>query len=121
MAKVEAPEPEEETVDDALPPEQEERIVTKVVDRVKSVLSDIVGTPKVAEEEEPEVEEKVTKEPTTVKEIETDMEAQVREALKKIGAEEEHQKQHETLKKEAERPPVQVGRVTRALWGGGEQ
>jgi hypothetical protein len=120
MAKAEAPEPPEEVDDDALPPEQEERIVTKVVDRVKSVLSDIVGTPKVAEEEEPEVEEKVTKEPTTVKEIETDMEAQVREALKKIGAEEEHQKQHETLKQEAERPPVQVGRVTRALWGGGE-
>jgi hypothetical protein len=120
MAKAEAPEPEEEVDDDALPPEQEERIVTKVVDRVKSVLSDIVGAP--SKDAEPVEEELAApaKEPTTVKEIETDMEAQVREALKKIGAEEEHQKQHETLKKEAERPPVQVGRVTRALWGGGE-
>jgi len=119
MAKAEAPEPDEETVDDALPPEQEERIVTKVVDRVKSVLADIVGKPaEVVEEAEPEPE-KVVKEPTTVKEIETDMEAQVREALKKIGAEEEHAKEHEKLKAEPERPPVTVGRVTRALWGDG--
>jgi hypothetical protein len=112
----ETPEPET----DALPPEQEERIVTKVVDRVKSVLSDIVGAPKEVETETEEVPEKGTKEPSTVKEIETDMEAQVREALKKIGAEEEHAKEHEKMKQEPEREPIQVGRVTRALWGGGK-
>ena len=44
----------------------------------------------------------------------------VRAALHKIGAEEEHQKEHEKLKAEPERPPVQVGRVTRTLWGGGD-
>ena len=109
--------PEETETAAELPPEQEDRIVDKVIAAVKGVLTQ----PKeVAEEIPEEAPEKVTKEPTTVKEIETDMEAQVREALKKIGAEEEHQKQHETLKQEAERPPVQVGRVTRALWGGGE-
>jgi len=113
----ETPPPEADETSAELPPEQEERIVDKVIAAVKGVLTQ----PKEVVDDEPVVEEKVTKEPTTVKEIETDMEAQVREALKKIGAEEEHQKQHETLKKEAERPPVQVGRVTRALWGGGEQ
>src|ERR1700677_424801 len=94
--------PAEET-DDALPPEQEERIVTKVVDRVKAVIGDIVGAPKEVADDPAEPEVKV-KEPTTVKEIETDMEAQVREALKKIGAEEEHAKEHEKLKAEPERP-----------------
>lgn len=112
--------PEETEPEDALPPEQEERIVDKVVDRVKSVISDIVGKPAELEDEVEEEPEKTAKEPTTVKEIETDMEAQVREALKKIGAEEEHQAEHQKLKAETERVPVQVGRVTRALWGDGQ-
>jgi hypothetical protein len=108
--------------DDALPPEQEERIVEKVVNRVKDVLTDIVGKPKeIADDDGTEDEpEAVTKEPTTVKEIETDFEAQVRKELAKIKAEDDHAAEHEKLKQEPERAPVQVGKVTRALWGGGE-
>lgn len=101
----------------ALPPEQEDRIVDKVVNKIKEIVLP-------AREADPVDEEIIdpdakVKEPTSVKEIENDMEAQVRTQLKKIGAEEEHAKEHEALKKEAERPPVTVGRVTRALWGDG--
>lgn len=109
--------PEETETAAELPPEQEERIVAKVVSKIKEIVlpaEEVVEDEPLVEEPEAKV-----KEPTTVKEIETDMEAQVRAALHKIGAEEEHQKQHETLNKEAERVPVQVGRVTRALWGDG--
>ncbi len=111
----------EETVETeakAIPPEQEDRIVDKVVNKIKEI---VLAPGEVIEDKADEVvEDAPVKEPTTVKEIENDMEAQVREALKKIGAEEEHAKEHEKLKAEAERPPVQVGRVTRALWGGGD-
>ncbi len=115
-------EAEPEVEDETLAPEDEDRIVDKVVDRVKAVLTDLVGKLKAEVEGEgvAEVEVEEKKEPSTVKEIETDMEAQVRKALEKIGADEEHAKQHETIKKEAERPPVTVGKVTRFLWGGGD-
>jgi hypothetical protein len=116
MTDTDTQEVETETKEAALPPEQEDRIVDKVVNKLK----EIVLAPAALVEDDPEDEtEVVTKEPTTVKEIETDMEAQVRAQLKKIGAEEEHAKEHEKLKTEPERPPVQVGRVTRALWGAG--
>jgi hypothetical protein len=116
----ETPEPDEKS---DLPPEQEERIVEKVVSKVKDTLRDIFPAAKSGDpepDEEPaEVPEE--KEPTTVKEIENDMEAQVRAAVEKIGAEEQHKQEHEKLKKEVERAPVQVGKVTRFLWGGGEK
>lgn len=106
----------EETETKALPPEQEDRIVDKVVNKLK----EIVLAPVALVEDETEVEvETPTKEPTSVKEIENDMEAQVRAQLKKIGAEEEHAKEHEKLKAETERPPVMVGKITRAMWGDG--
>jgi hypothetical protein len=111
---------EESTEENELPPEQEERIVDRVVDKVKSIVADLTGKPATVEEEVEEPPAAAVKEPTTIKEIETDMESQVRAALKKIGAEEEHAKEHEKLKAETERAPVQVGRVTRALWGTGE-
>ena len=107
----------EETTTTELPPEQETRIVDKVIAAVKGIIA---APGEVVEETgtDKEVDDKPAKEPTSVKEIENDMEAQVRAALKKIGAEEEHAKEHEKLKEaETERPPVQVGRVTRAIWG----
>ena len=115
-------EAEPDARDETLAPEDEDRIVDKVVDRVKAVLTDLVGKPKaeVEGEGEAEVEVEAKKEPSTVKEIETDMEAQVRKQLAKIMADEEHAKDHEKLKKEPERPPVTVGKVTRFLWGGGD-
>lgn len=102
----------------AIPPEQEDRIVDKVVNKIKEIVLAPGEILDEATKDEPD--DKPAKEPSSVKEIENDMEAQVRAQLKKIGAEEEHAKQHEALKKEIERPPVQVGRVTRALWGGGD-
>lgn len=101
-----------------LPPEQEDRIVDKVVDKVKGVIADIVGTPKAAVDDDDDDDEEIVKEPTTLREIENDMEAQVRDALDKIRGEEEAAEK--IPKKEAERVPVQVGRVTRALWGDGK-
>lgn len=97
-----------------LDPEERKSIVREVIDAVK----DIVKAPEAVTEEATEepTEEKV-KEPTTIREIEADAESAVREALKKVTAEEEHAKQHETLKKEIERPPIQYGKMTRALWG----
>ena len=107
----------EDDTSDALPPEQEERIVDKVVSKLKEFVKSPVDE---KEETDEEIAETVTKEPTTQRGIEEDMTAQVRAAMQKIGAEEEHQHEHEKLKKEIERPPVQVGKVTRFLWGGGE-
>jgi hypothetical protein len=112
--------PENEVADTeeaAIPPEQEDRIVDKVVNKLKDI---VLKPAEVLDDDEPEeVAEEVTKEPTTVKEIETDFEAQVRKELAKIKAEDDHAAEHEKLKAEPERPPVQVGRVTRALWGQG--
>lgn len=112
------PEETETETQAAIPPEQEERIVDKVVGKIK----EIIGKPAaIVEDEEPEDEaEEVTKEPTTVKEIETDFEAQVRKELAKIKAEDDHAAEHEKMKAEPERAPVQVGKVTRALWGDGQ-
>lgn len=111
-------EDEKETDTDApaLPPEQEDRIVDRVVNQIK----EIVLPPKAALDDAlTDDEEKEPKEPTSVKEIETDMESQVREQLKKIRAEGDHAAEHEKLRAEPEREPVTVGRVTRVLWGEG--
>lgn len=104
-----------------LPPEQEERIVDKVVSKVRGVISDLTGSKPVEKPEETEEDTETPPEPTSIKEIEADMESKVREALTKIGADEAHQKEHERLaamKKEPERQPVQMGKVTRWMWGG---
>jgi hypothetical protein len=108
----------EEETDEAteLPPAQEERIVDKVVNRVKQVVSEMLPA-KAAETEPVEEVAEPVKEPVTVREIEQDMESQVRAAVEKIGAEKEHAEAHEKIK-EAERAPVQAGKVTRFLWGG---
>lgn len=112
-------EPEVEENDDdvkAIPPEQEDRIVDKVVGKLKEI---VLAPADVLDDELDDEPDKVTKEPTSVKEIETDMEAQVRQQLRKIKAEDEHEEEHKKLKAEPEREPVTVGRVTRALWGDG--
>lgn len=112
--KEEEIEPEVET---ELPPEQEDRIVDKVVSKLKEIV--LAPAALLEDETEDDETEKTTKEPTSVKEVETDMEAQVRKELAKIKAEDDHAAEHEKLKAEPEREPVMVGRVTRALWGDG--
>lgn len=102
----------------AIPPEQEDRIVDKVVNKIKEIV--LAPGEKLEElTEDEDGDEDPVKEPTTVREIENDMEAQVRAQLKKIRAEEDHAAEHEKLKQEPEREPVTVGKVTRALWGNG--
>ena len=114
-------ETQEETTEE-LPPEQEERIVDKVVSKVKAVVADLFPPPDTSDPEQVEHEaEGLPKEPTTIKEIESDMEAQVRAALSKIGAEKEHEEQHKKLAQETERTPVRVGKVTNFLWGPGDE
>ncbi len=101
----------------AEPPEseQEDRIVDKIFNKVKEIVLQGPGDP----DPDPDLDPDPVKEPTSVKEIENDMEAQVRAQLKKIKAEDDHAAEHEKLKAEPERPPVTVGKVTRALWGDG--
>lgn len=101
----------------ALPPEQEDRIVDRVVSKIKEVV--LAPGAALDELDDDDDDDPPAKEPTSVKEIETDMESQVRQQLKKIKAEDEHAAEHEKLKAEPEREPVMVGRVTRALWGNG--
>jgi hypothetical protein len=109
-------ETQEEESSTELPPEQEDRIVDKVVSKVKDTLNDLFKGPgEPAKEAESETEEEV-KEPTSIREIEDDMEAKVRAVMGDITAEEDHKKIHEQLKKEAERPPVQYSKVTRWFW-----
>ena len=103
-----------------LPPEQEERIVDKVVRKVKEVLG---ASGEVAEEgesggsEEGEQTGSEDDVPSSPRQVEASTEGQVREALRAIQAEEQHAQEHERIKKETERQPVSVSRITRAIWG----
>jgi hypothetical protein len=85
---------------------------------VESIADKITGKP--AEEPVEEVAETVAEEPTTAKGQEADMEAQVRAEIQRIKAADDHAADHEKLKKEAERAPIQLGKVTQFLWGGGD-
>lgn len=107
-----------ETTAEALPPEQEERIVDKVVAKVRDLVGTLTGAGDGdgeggAGEAEP-IE--TTPEPSTPRQVEAETEEQVRQALEKLKGEEEHRKEHEKIR-ELERPPAVVSRVTRALWG----
>lgn len=115
-------EPEEATA--GIDPEQEDRIVNRTVEAVKEELrglvAEVVGgvgkKPPVEEEEGPA--EKATVEPSTSqREIEILSEEQVRAAVERITADKEHAEHHAHLK-EAERPPQQFSRITKAIWGG---
>jgi len=113
--------PPEEVEGAAVSEEQEKRLIDKAVEAAKAVALEIVETVtgRVPEETPEETPPETTPEPTTAKGVEDDLESKVREAVHKIGAEEQHAKDHERLAKEAERTPIQLGRVTRFLWGGG--
>jgi hypothetical protein len=108
--------PPEET-SEALPPEQEERIVDKVVTRVKKTFEELVG--RAPEEVPEEVPEEIPDEEVieTPRAQESSMEAEVRAALAKIKADEKHAEDHERLTKEVERAPRQLGKATQFLWG----
>jgi hypothetical protein len=88
--------------------------------KVDEVLHKIVGgggPPAEVEADGSEGGDSPPKEPTSAKEIESSMEAEVRTALEKISADEKHAADHDKLAKEVERAPKQLGRVTQALWG----
>lgn len=112
------PEPEPEAK--AVPAEQEERIVDKVVARVKSTVQELMGGASTAGEGdeggagEPDGPVEA---PASPAQVEVQSESDIREALKRIKAEEDHEAEHHKLKAEIERPPQQVKRLTRALWG----
>ena len=112
-----------ETTDTELPLEQETRIVDKVVDKVKGVIKEIVGEPAPDEEVEDGVSDGNLEpsEPSTPRQQESQMKELVRAELAKIGAAEEQSKINEHVKKEMERPPVAMKKVTQFLWGGGSE
>jgi len=47
----------------------------------------------------------------------SDLESQVRAAVAKIGKEEATDKRLAAVEKKVERPPIKLGRLTRAIWG----
>jgi hypothetical protein len=123
MAETETKEPTttEDTEAGDLAPETEERIVDKVVNRVRDVVDAAIaaakGTTTEVETETGETETgaKVTE---TARTQEIDMEALVRAEVAKIlptGKEAEPVVQE--VKKELERAPVQMRRDTKFLWG----
>jgi len=114
--------PPEEAEGAAVSAEQEKRLIDKAVAAAKAVAKEIVETVTGTAPEETPLEEtplEETPEPTTAKGVEDDLEAKVRDAVHKIGAEEQHAADHERIKREAERQPAALGKVTRFLWGGG--
>ena len=102
-----------------VPAEQEDRIVNKVVDRLKNYISDVVtgGEGKGADGPgEGDGASPPEPEPSTPREVEAASEDAVRAAVEKINAEKEHAAEHAKLR-EPERPPQQFSRLTKALWG----
>jgi hypothetical protein len=86
-----------------------------VVAKVKPIIENLIGGPEEPGGEEPE---HPATEPTTQKGIEDDTEAKVRAALEGVTKEKEHDAEHEALHQRVlERPPRQVSRLTKAIWG----
>jgi hypothetical protein len=100
-------------------PEATDDLMEKIEAGVRKVVGSLIGSGEldVADDDEKGEPEPEPKEPTTVREVEKDAEGSVQEAVRKILAEKEHEAEHERMKKEPERPPMQVRRLTRALWG----
>lgn len=119
MADPEVTDPPEPSTD-ALPPEQEERIVDKVVNRVRDVVDDLIGKAKGGDpvaDDEPVVDDDTPDPLESPRTTEANMESEVKAALEKIQAEERHAEDHARLEREAERAPVTLGRITQKLWG----
>ena len=102
---------------DPIPEAQEDRIVDKVVNRLRDTIDTLTGKGGDPDPDPEPVTDPKTAEPTTAKGIEDDMESQVRKALEKVTADDKHKADHEKLAKETERTPETLGRVARALWG----
>lgn len=119
-------EPEQSTpADSSLPPEQEERIVDKVVGKVKEFLDEVVGGGAASDggDQSPR-----STAPATPAATEADFESKVREGVaKEITRKErqterqrrdaEHQAEHERLAALAETPPKTFSKLTTAIWG----
>ena len=115
------PDDEPKPPDQPPPDPEDESFAARVEQSVRKALGGLIGKGEVKVEEgkkEPAKEEPA--QPATAKQEEANAEDTVRAALTKITADDEHAREHERLKKEAERQPVTVGRLTRALWGGPE-
>lgn len=123
MGRTETEEPEDtaEPEGAGLPAEQEDRIVDKVVSRIKPLLEDARRTvlgdrDSHAGPEDGEEEDEPAAEPSSPRQIEAVAEDAVRAAVERISSEKEHEEHHKHLK-EAERPPQQFSKLTKALWG----
>ena len=95
-----------------------EEIARKVASEVaRTVLGDRTGHDGPAETgEEGGGGEDEAPEPSSPRQIEAASEDAVRAAVERIAAERDHEEHHKHLK-EAERPPQQFSRLTKALWG----
>jgi hypothetical protein len=113
----ENPEPEVES-DGEVPSAQEDRIVDRAVTKLRKVIQDLLPVPDPKDPEQVEHEVAgLPAEPTTTREVEKDLEAQVAAAMKKIHASDEHEQEHKKIKEEKERPPMTFNKVTKFLWG----
>lgn len=127
MADEEYEHSEESTpADSSIPPEQEERIVDKVVDKIKGFVSDIAGPGREAGEGEPPSAPAAPPGPAAT---EADMEQRVKNAVESeitskerrsaaAEARRAHDEEHERIRGLVEKPPKTYSRLTSALWGG---
>lgn len=116
-------EPDKEPASHEIPAAQEDRIVDKILSKVK----EIVGPAGPGDARQPERE--AASAPAGPAATERDMEAKVKEAVEKeitgkerrsaaAAAREAHEAEHAKLREAVERPPKIHSRLTTALWGG---
>lgn len=109
-----------------VPPEQEDRIVDKVVTKVREVFDEIVGAG--GRSDSGGDESPTSQAPAGPAAQEADMERQVREGVKReITAREkqtarqaaaaEHEAEHERMRALVETPPKTYSKLTSTIWG----
>lgn len=105
----------------SIPVEQEDRIVDKVVGKLKDFVQGGAAPSTSGEEGEGGGSGPPTSTtPSSPAQVEINAEDVVRRELKKIMVAEDHEHEHEHLRQELERPPQVVPWLTRKIWGGGE-
>lgn len=109
--------PDPEPEDDKHPDPEDDGFVEAVTKIVKDVVSDLVGKPD-PEKSDPEPPKKDA--PASPRQQEADTEGLVRRLLSDAKRDEEHQAEHKKLKELAEKPPRHVSRITRFMWGAGD-
>lgn len=113
--------------DSEVPPEQEDRIVDKVVAKVRDVFQEIVGAG--GGSDDGGDASPTSHAPAGPAATEADMERQVREGVAKEitarerktqrqAAAEAHEAEHEKMRSLVETPPKTYSKLTTAMWGG---